>query len=903
MESMELWEFCNKYLLDEKIFIVPSRSIGLQMINRLSLEGHRALNLRPIGLERLAFEICQEFILKEDILVIDNILGSSLIIQILKDLYRKDPENFFFKEGLIDIRTGEEVYKVIRELKHSGIEDFPKEKNLDIIYQEYQKTLSDLNAMDYYDVIVKAGQLDEIKIYQEIKIGLAYNIEFESAERILLEKLTQKNATKIIMPVKSLNNKPKNYYFKDHINIENQENKSINFYEAYGSKNEINYIINDILSRGIKMDDLVIAYTHSSYADLINIEFEKEAIPIGFGQGLGIESSSTYRFIEALFSWAENYYSIKELRPIFINRDVKIGLESEIKGKVSPLSIYEELVRSKLVFGRENYRRILDPEGEELRELNQYSRGRRLWLSEFFNDLFMAIPQENNFKLDQYIPKLTRIINKYVRNLNKYDGAAKTEVLGVLASLESLDMEIGKSEYFNIILSYIKKKRILRAQPQPGHVFATSFNDAGYTGRKNLYLIGLDSDSLSNKVMESPILLDSMRKEISNNLSFAKESYRYKKYKIRELLTGNFDNISIGYSNFDTIDVKNKGPSQIYTELKDLYRHVDPVKTEASIILGRDLVKSGTGLEVLATCSRKAYLRYKLNLKPLDDVEVRVDRWLDGLNRGKVVHEILNEYFQLEEEERRNEKLRQICEDICEKTLEDIPYAVEEIYIREKEEIFQICYNIVERERQDQEWDVLVCELAFGLDENKDNKEFGKLDKQTIQIGDIELDVIGSIDRIDVNKNRPNLLRIVDYKTGSKVNFEKGLYKKTGRGKNQELDYSETNKFQAYIYAKAFENILKAREDGYKDAEISNFLYIFQGDDDKSLINIGLDKKYEEVIEERIRYLLDLDIIKEDKNVIYDPDDFLRCKYCDYGAICMTDQIKNDNLGEGEAYD
>ena len=46
-------------------------------------------------------------------------------------------------------------------------------------------------------------------------------------------------------------------------------------------------------------------------------------------------------------------------------------------------------------------------------------------------------------------------------------------------------------EYFDIILSYIKSGKILRSQPQPGHVYATSFRNAGYSGRKHLYLIGL----------------------------------------------------------------------------------------------------------------------------------------------------------------------------------------------------------------------------------------------------------------------------------------------------------------------------------------------------------------------------------------------------------------------------
>lgn len=895
MKTMELGEFSRLYPIEEKIFIVPTRVIGSQMINKITREGYPTLNLRAISLTRLAFEICEEYIIKKNKLIIDNILGSNLITQILKDSASQD-ENFFFQEELIDTKTADEIYKVIMELKYAGLEKFPNIKDLDLIYEEYENRLEKLNAMDYHDVILKASQMEGLKEYREKRIGIAYNIEFENVEKKLFEKLIGEHTVRIKMPTSLLAEQPKNYYFTDLEASRKNKQKKINFYGEYGTKNEINYIIKDIMKKKIAIDEVVIAYTDSKYADLINIEFEKEGIPISFGQGLGIESSSVYKFIETIFNWAENYYNLKDIRPIFFNGELKIEAKYEESGEeISPASMYEELVLSRALHGREHYERILniDDRGRYpvYERLGKYSRDRRRWLKSFFKDLFFALPDKETIKIGDYVPRLMLLIEKYVRDLNKYDGAAKSEVYDILIQIEDVDMEVSREEYFDIILSYIRRKRILRGQAQPGYAFATNFQTAAYTGRKHLYLIGLDSDSLSNKTMESPILLDLMRNSISKHLPFANEAYRYKKYKIRELLTAGFESINIGYSNFDTVEVRAKSPSQIYTELREDYETKKEKEVEKIwSIYGRDLASSGTALETLAECSRKAFFRYRLKLYPLDDVEVKVDRWLDPLQRGTLIHRILNAYFDLDTDGENRQALVDIVEKECVMMQEDEPYILYEVYLREKEEIYNICKNIIDLTEADTEWEILINELAFGTKDRKFNKIFGVLPKIKVDIADTSIQVAGSIDRIDVHKENPNKLRIVDYKTGNRSYFERKLRENIGSRGKPVYDYSETEKFQHYIYMKALEEILNTRRDLFPNPEIQTFKYVFADNRSSSVIKIDFNQDFMEDIEERIKYLINMDILLADKDVVYDWERYGKCNYCDYKLICMADK-------------
>ena len=62
MLEMEIGQFAGKNILEEKLFIVASRAIGLLMINDMAKKGTGALNLNPITIKKLSQDICQRYI-------------------------------------------------------------------------------------------------------------------------------------------------------------------------------------------------------------------------------------------------------------------------------------------------------------------------------------------------------------------------------------------------------------------------------------------------------------------------------------------------------------------------------------------------------------------------------------------------------------------------------------------------------------------------------------------------------------------------------------------------------------------------------------------------------------------------------------------------------------------------
>ena len=873
---MEIGQFAGKNILEEKLFIVASRAIGLLMINDMAKKGTGALNLNPITIKKLSQDICQRYIEENDILIIDDILGKSLILDCLKSLSKE--KDFFFKEKLIDGNTAEEVYKVIMELKSKRIDIFPKEKDLDRIYKIYLAKLKELNAMDYFDIMIKAREVKELSLFKDKIIGVAGNIEFHDLERELFQEIN-KDAVKIKMPVKKLADSPKEYFFKE--NIETLDlDREICFFSEYGIRNEIKYIIDDIYEKEIALDELVIAYTDRKYIESINLEFQKRGLGINFAEGLDILSSTSYRFIKTIFSFAENYYNLSEIKAVFFNGSLKIGEDKEIEAS----SIYEELVKSKVFYARENYSKLkfIEPrlDGEE--------RFKREWLRDFFEDLMLALP-EKEVEFKKHIKRLADLIKKYVKTLTLYDKSSMEAILSTLRKMEEVPLKVERDEFFHIVLSYLEEISIERSGASPSKAFACKYNIAAYSGREHLYLIGLDSSSLDSKIVESPILLDNTRRDISSSLSFSKENYKYKEYKIREALTADFKNISIGYSNFDMVDVKAKTPSKIYTELKEEYGSTVFPKFSRKRLMARDLVSSGTSLEILGQCSRKLYLKNRLLLEEKEELDLELDRWLDPLTKGNLVHKVLSTFFDLAKEKRTEGNLLKIIEEESKEAEKEIPYILEEVYNREKEEIKTYCKKIVEREKNNG-LEVFINELSFG--HGKTNKIFGQLEKQRINIASSSLNISGAIDRVDVSRDRKSFT-IVDYKTGNVKNFDKRLRKTQGRGKNKTYDYSQGQKFQFFIYKKLLEKIIREKEE-FKDFHVDSFSYEFEDD----TIDLNFNEEFIGTIEDRIEELLDIDIFKKDKEIVYDEKDVLTCKYCEFKNICKTDSLKIEEEAE-----
>jgi ATP-dependent helicase/nuclease subunit B len=212
-------------------------------------------------------------------------------------------------------------------------------------------------------------------------------------------------------------------------------------------------------------------------------------------------------------------------------------------------------------------------------------------------------------------------------------------------------------------------------------------------------------------------------------------------------------------------------------------------------------VFSASRLECLASCPFKYFMEYVLGVRKPETLEYDPSHWLDPLNWGTLVHEVLFEFMkelQKRGEKPQKEKHRTLIRDIAEKLTQSfkkkIPPPSEDVFLLQKNELLEALDIFLEVEsNRDKDIQPMLFEVDFGTDRNRGD---GTDTPILIEItSELSILLRGRIDRID--RVGEGLYRVIDYKSGGYSTYERTKY--FGRGRI----------LQHALYSLAAEKILK----------------------------------------------------------------------------------------------
>jgi RecB family exonuclease len=309
---------------------------------------------------------------------------------------------------------------------------------------------------------------------------------------------------------------------------------------------------------------------------------------------------------------------------------------------------------------------------------------------------------------------------------------------------------------------------------------------------------------------------------------------------------------------------------------------IAPLRAEVDPLAGTKAVMSATRLEFLAKCPFGYFLRHVLGVKPPEEVSYDRTRWLDPLQRGGLIHEILQVF--MAEVARRGEDVQaarhaplmaELAESRLARTLRAVPPPSSSIFESERLDILE------------------TLGIFLSAEETRERKgrpfAFEKeIVDEPIVLGEgRSFRLRGFIDRVDLLGK--NAYRIIDYKTGSPRPYEDLVH--FGRGRT----------LQPTLYALALEQIEARARPGTNPVVVESG-YLFpsrRGEGDEIMVR-NFDR-------ERLRALLgDLLRLLEKGYFFAGPE--AKCDYCDYRAACVSGgpasaKAKRDaNPGVFEAY-
>ncbi len=277
-------------------------------------------------------------------------------------------------------------------------------------------------------------------------------------------------------------------------------------------------------------------------------------------------------------------------------------------------------------------------------------------------------------------------------------------------------------------------------------------------------------------------------------------------------------------------------------------------------LLNPDLQVSASRLESLVKCPFGYFLKYLLGVGPPEEIELDRARWLDPLNRGTLLHDILYEFMALiTRQGERADPVRHgpVMEGIARRIIADwkikVPPPSEGIFVREYQDIRAALeiFLRVEGVRP-----ANIVPFAF-------EKGFSAV---PIEIrGGRSFRLKGRIDRID--RTGPETFRVIDYKSGNPKPFE-GL---DGFGRGRMIQHA--------LYAVAVERLL-AEEGLAKRPRVTESGYFFP-----TRRGEGREVLVREFDREAFRSLL-RDILAFISNGYFVRTPADDCGFCDYAQVC-----------------
>lgn len=842
--------------------IILSNVNDRELLKSFALNGKGVFNVRVFNVLNLA----KEALLRSNKAVIQKeitpIKQECVIYDIIKNnAYFKD-SNYVDAKNINNAITyarklcrGDEETKIEEVFKEGEF----KEKNLAIFetYKLYKEYLQNNNLTDSIEIINKAIKesndvFDEIILFKETPL--------DPLEEKLLNAVSKNG---------------KNLTIREFANKKDKKLSNITYANAYGTVNEVEYILGYIAKNDIPYEDCLIALIDNSYVNQLISYRDAYNVPMSFGTGTPLSNTNAYKVLTLLDRWNKGYNGYDALCSL-INAT--------------------EFDTSKLWLG-------IDPESK-LTERNKQD------VLKAIGNMRISVDCDNKF--DNYKSVLTNkkeidrlyIVEYVVNELHKgYSYLINTYTKNVTGELEQKAIDTICSyldEYFananegtlEDAINNLSSKMISREISKPATIHITDLQGALSTIRKHIFICGLNAKNFPGSPSENYLLLDSdLDRFNEENVKNSTNIVNQNKKLLNDILdnASAFDeNIHLSYSGYSLSDLKVENPSSLLFEIfkkehgnesttKELeeaigeqHKYFDEAITSLknvgskylegyitspldsktdeykNILLKKTI--SPSNADIFFKCPKHFYLTQVLGIyEPEEDDPFNA---LPANDEGTLIHECMEDYGN------NTSWTKQEFMANAENKLND--YFKKRIPIHTK--------NMSTLKKN------YLAMAEYGYDNDEHNKVYKSEYWLSYQDPNTGLTFGGRVDRIEELPN--GKYQIVDYKTGRNIEHEENNLDKC---------------FQVILYAYLLEKTEQKQVEKceYRYLRLGKYIPCVNNDD----IKVQLQGKLNE-----IKNAIDTGIFpcapknKQDE----------ACKYCKLGNICGKNKVVEDKEAQDE---
>ncbi len=817
---MLLKDYLNSKENKRRILIVSDLSKGNALLRKHeAMTGNPVHNVTCMTLTQTANQIWVYMQAESGYTKQVRILDGTEAMMLFRSVIFNNQEKlrYFNDENMMDFVMTEELFQkanLVRGNGWNGAEeeiDSARIADLKLLISEYEKCLAAENQMDtlglYRYVIAELEDRKELsaQLWDIFGAEIAYLVEeterFSGVQKTFLELLVNGEGKRV--ELSETNPTPETL---------TACKAKAEFFKGYGSFNEANYVVNDMMEKGLSFGSAEVMYSSASQLPALSAALRGNGIPMRVVSDRSAADNPYLAMTKRILEWAGDDFSEKALEAVLACpvACVMIADENgEERNALGGRSYFDHVLVARnrreqsftLGWG---YERNLEFVAHEKAQENGEKRLPLLDMHTALLDIFgengSVCSETNKVQPMKVYRKLVSFIERYTVKGSEYAvGIEELRRMAEAAEFETRSMSL--SEVLEFIEGLLETASVKDGESADA-VTVRCLGDWSVSERPNVYVIGLSLKDMQGNTTESPVLSD---EEIETFLGIGFKPTVKRKAELREknfyrtLQSFSGERIVFGYSSYDTVGFCENNPSGCFRDLlqafgggsvKNLKEFVygnpeegtlGDCKIDIAPRTGCEIKEqtSNSAMEVLLDCPKKYAYTKELYIPENEYTESNYAAWLDSRLRGSFFHEIMEKYARAKlikpEPEAYDgtadeELIMQIAEEIKTKMLAEMPVAFPALAESETKQLVEaakLYVQMLQGELNVTGWRVLAAEQSFLDAVYKVNDYTGTEYNFTFS---------GIIDRIDyrVDKSLKEIhLRIADYKTGRRSSKER----------------------------------------------------------------------------------------------------------------------------------
>lgn len=650
----------------------------------------------------------------------------------------------------------------------------------------------------------------------------------------------------------------------------------VELFRAASVDAELREVLRRITERGLRWDEVeIVTPDPAAYGSGLHALATRLGIPVTYAVGLPVARTRSGRVVQAYLDWVEEGFQAAPIRRLLEAGDLR---PPRSRGRHAPARLARRFRSLRVGWGRKRYRTQLREALSGVDEMRRRSREpeerfekRReqatAELEALRSILFPAlkatpsVPDRMGHGGEAVSPaELARGLTAFLRRVPRGRGPDRHAREEIGRILERVETTLTRRTDFRSCIAILRRHLDIRVRPElfgedpdgagapwssaGGSLHLSDLEHGGYTGRRAVFLVGMDADRVPGGEVQDPVLLDSDRRVLGPDLPTSAEVLRERIFRVAALVARLRGPVTMSYRSWQPTEARTVGPSSILLQaLRLTERNADLTFTDLHERMGRVVsaipsggrpaldgddvwmaalgsgpvlrrgvervraafpgldrgltahaarregppgpmhgvvsprpelldprrdpaaVVSASRLEALGACPLRYLHKSVLRAYPPEDPELDPDAWLDGRQRGSVLHRVFDQTLRsakaqgLKPAERAFEVVAlDALREQVEVFRHEIPSPGEGTMTREISALREDVRSFVRMVREGTP-QYIALEFAFGI---------GDEPPVELELDEGSVVLRGAIDRVDQDLEG---IHVVDYKTGSAYGY------------------------------------------------------------------------------------------------------------------------------------